>query len=150
MSNILLSLLLTTTSLILLLVLVAFSAIRRIFAQGKAFITPESEGKPSALANVTQVAADMLGRGVTAQLKATFMGKQSVDVRNGQRIASDIAVDGLSMSNPLIGAVLQQFPTLTKRLAKNPALLDMALQALAGGVKAPGPAPSNGETKFNL
>jgi len=144
--NIFLTLLLTVNIALLCFVIYGFVVLRNVFKQGKAFITPESEGKASPLANVTQVAADMIGRGVSAQLKATFMGKARVDQKNEQSIAGDIAVDSLSMANPLIGAVLQSFPTLTKRLQKNPALLDIALQKIASGVKSPvdNHSPGNG------
>jgi hypothetical protein len=150
--SILIALVLAANLIQTVLIFCAILAVKRLYQNGKAFITPASEGKPSPLALVTQVAADMLGRGVTAQLKATFMGKAQVDRKNQQGIDADLAVDSLSAANPLIGAVLQSFPTLTKRLVRNPALLDMALSRLTGAGKPPADAPGNNgnQIRFNL
>lgn len=138
--------------LILAAILYSFVKISTLFRQFKTFITPESEGQPSQLANVAQATADMIGKSMTASIAATFMQKRGVTNRNERSIKGDIAIDGISMENPLIGALLQNFPTLTKRLQKNPALLDFALSKLTqGGSKAPAESGhSNGKVDFNL
>ncbi len=122
---------------VLLLVIVAFLVvttlkIRYLFANVKAFLTPPSENEPSPLAGVGSALADMMARSLAAQIKATFMGKQSGDVRAEQAVMADIAQDALADRMPLAAGILESFPTLKKSLRRNPALLDFALSKLAG------------------
>lgn len=94
------------------------------------FIVPEAENKPSKLANVLQIFADMIGRGVAASIKGAFMGMESGIKRAEQAIEADM-VDQQVNSNPVLGAVLESFPKLKKTLRRNPALLDVALGIIA-------------------
>lgn len=151
MNSIILAFILTVNVALLAMVLYCILKVSHVFRQVSAFITPEGEGKPSQLAQVTQVAADMLGRGVSASIKATFMGKQKQSNAMEARVDGDIAGDMLSMANPLVGQVLQSFPALKKTLTRNPALLDYALSKLVSGQAPAAPVASgNGEVKFNL
>lgn len=90
-----------------------------------------------------------------AQIKATFMGKQSVDARREGIVDEAIAGDVMNATNPLIGSILQAFPSVGKAIRKNPALLDFALSKLANRGAAVAPAASNNghsqaQTQFNL
>lgn len=150
--NIVLTATLLANVLILAAILFGYLQIFRLFQQFRTFIAPQSEGKASPLANVTQVAADMIGRGISASLKTTFMGKQSAAVRGENAVKADIVTDTISMANPAIGAVLESFPSLKKTLTRNPALLDFALSRVIPG-KAPAEtaaSPNNGAMKFEL
>lgn len=153
--NILLTLLLAVNLLILSLLCWGFRSCRRLLQQGRAFITPESEGKPSPLANITQVTADMVGRAISASLKATFMGKASVISKNEAKVDNDIVMDSIGLANPLISTLLGNFPSLKKTLTRNPALLDIALQKLTQGRAALTQGESHSgsdghQVKFNL
>lgn len=150
MSNILLTLLLVVNFVVLACLLFGMAQIARTYRQFRVFITPEAEGKPSPLANTTQVIADMVGRSICASLKTTFMGKQSAAIRGESAVEGDIAQD-IAAASP-IGAVLESFPSLKKTLRKNPALLDLALSAIAKrGNAGSVSVPSNGNSpKFKF
>ena len=139
--NILLSFILVTNCLIVVGIVLAFRKFAGIEAEFRAFITPESDNKLSPLASTVDAAADMVGRALVAQLKSTFMGKQSGAVRAENAIAGDIVQDTLSGSP--IGAILSSFPSLTKSFRRNPQLLDIALGMLSKK------AGSNGSSSGN-
>lgn len=149
MTNILLTLLLVINFAVLASILYGFVEVSRVYRQIRGFITPEAEGKPSALAQTTQVITDMMGRSIVATIKATFMGKQSGDVRAENAVNADIAMDTTA-----IGAILGSFPTLRKSIKRNPALLDVAMGLLnKRGLIQSGSGnstPSNGQPKFRL
>lgn len=114
------------------------------------FIAPEAENKPSKLANVVQIFADMIGRGVAASFKGALMGMESGIKRAENAIQGEI-VEQQALTNPMLGAVLESFPKLKKTLRRNPALLDMALGIMAkrnGASQSVG--SGSGEPKFKL
>ena len=130
--------------------LMAGAVIRSIYANFRAFISPAGENQPSALAQTVSAGADMLARSIIALAKATFMGKQSGQVRGEQAVMSDIVQDVATQANPLLGGLLTQFPALSKTLKRNPALMDFALSKLAG-MGGNGHKTASGESpKFNL
>jgi hypothetical protein len=119
--------------------------------QIKAFIIPEDDKTPSALAKSLEVASDMVARSIMAQGKSFLMGLQSGQKRGENAVEADIA-EG-QRGNPLIGLV-SSFPALKKTLRRNPALLDMALGFLARKQSAPVLSGGNGgqseQVKFKL
>ena len=130
----------------------AIAKIRRIYSTIEQFLTSPDEKTPSPLAQVTQVASDMLARSIIAQAKATFMGKQSGSERAETAITGDIAEGLLTAKAPMLGALLNSFPALKKTLRRNPQLIDLAMSKLgniAGGQPA-SHSPSNGQTNFKL
>lgn len=126
--------------------------LRKVYRDVKAFITPIDEKTPSELAQTADALSSILARSLVAQIKATFLGKQSGAVRAENAVAGDIAMDSLSSANPLIGGLLKSFPSLAKTLKRNPELLDLAISKLFGN-KA---QPTNGnheiaeQVKFKL
>jgi len=105
--------------------------LRGLYASFLSFIQPEAEGKPSPLAIFCQSIADMAGRSIVAGIKTTFMGKQSGDVRAEKAVKTDIALDSVELASPLLGSIIQSYPTLTKSIRRHPELLDVAIQLLA-------------------
>jgi len=138
--NIILIAILTVNLALFVLFAVVFIKIARVYRELQGFIKPgkDNEGKdtPSPLAMVVSTTADMIARSLVAQIKSTFMGKQSGEVRGEQAVVGDIAFDAIGQVNPVVGAVLNSFPSLKKTLKRNPALLDFALSKLAGSNQA--------------
>lgn len=132
--NTLLALILVANVAILALIALFLVKLRAVYRGVVEFITPEAEGKPSPLANTAGVVADMVGRSMIAQAKAVFMGRQSGDNRGEATVTADILEDVVAQRSPAIAALLGSFPTLKKTLRRNPALLDLALSKLAGGL----------------
>lgn len=131
---------------------------QKILDLAKAYFEPAGPDQPSEFAGFIQVASDILARSITAQLKATFMGIQSKAAQAERAIQGDLLQDTVNMANPLLGAVMNSFPSVGKRLRKNPELWPLIEQFLAKGVRTPaaggpgsGPAPSNGSAaKFKI
>ncbi|GAH92970.1 unnamed protein product, partial [marine sediment metagenome] len=94
------------------------------------YFTPRGDGLASPFADTISGIAQVVGSSVATQIKNTFTGEALLTQRQEKGILKDIAQDQLEQSNPLIAMILQQFPTLQKRLLKNPALLPMATEAL--------------------
>lgn len=91
----------------------------------RSYFEPKGEGESSEFAELVNVISTIFAEKTSQSLKATFMGIQSADSRQEQAIAGDI-VEGLANEqNPLIGVLLERFPALKKRVAKNPQLLAM-------------------------
>lgn len=152
--NILLALILVLFLVNIALIVFAFKKIASVYSQFRDFITPTKEGELSPAAQVGSALADMLARSLVAQIKSTFMGKQSGAVRAENAVAGDIAEDMVNQQLPLAGAVLDSFPTLKKTLRRNPALLDFALSKLSGmggnGAVLAGKGNNSQSPKFKL
>ncbi|GAI05443.1 unnamed protein product [marine sediment metagenome] len=97
----------------------------------KEYFNPRGDGLPSPFADTISGIAQVVGSSVATQIKNTFTGESLLAQRQEKGILQDMAKDQLEQSNPLIAMILQQFPTLQKRLLKNPALLPMATEALS-------------------
>ena len=123
---------------------------KRIFT---AFITPTAENEASPFGLIVDSVSANFARAIAAQAKATFMASQSAAVRGESAIEGDIAVD-VASQNPLVAGILKSFPTLSKSIRRNPALLEYAVAALskmkAGQSGVPGNNSSDNQTQFSL
>ena len=140
---------LTTVSLLLLAVLTSTVgllalAVRKTWREIVSFITPRAENEESPLALVLDSLAHRTGQAVAMEVKTTFMGKESGLKRGERAVAGDLAMDLVGDRQPLIAGLLEGFPTLKKRLLKNPSLIGAALSLLGGNGKGGGPAPAGG------
>jgi len=121
------------------------------------FVTPNGPEEASHLANVVDVGAGMVARAVTAQIKTSLMGSQSGLVRQEAAVDGAIAEDMVRAAHPMAGVLLDNMPTLSKTLRKNPGLLDIALSKLGAMQAQKGvnpenpitPQPNNGSSKIN-
>ena len=121
---------LTVNLVLLIIVLVAISRVKRVFNEVKAYITPESEGKPSPLASTVDAISSVFARSFVAQFKTTLMGVESGIKRQEKAIAGDVALDVARSAGGLAG-LLTQFPSVAKHIKRNPGLVDAALQMLS-------------------
>ena len=137
--------------LVMILILVVFSALNLVllgylvrFFVGAAnqvqnFILPVDENTPSPLTQIVDRAGHEAGHAAAIEAKTTLMGKASGEARLEQAIAADVTQDSLAGNNPMIGELLNMFPTLKKRAIKNPGVLDYLLNRLgSAGVRTPG------------
>jgi len=124
-------------------VLVFALAVRKTWREVVSFVTPLAENQESPLGLVMDDMAQKMGHATAMEVKTTFMGKESGLKRGEQAVAGDMAVDLVADQYPLLAGVLDGFPTLKKRLLKNPGLIGAALSVL-GGKNNGGPAPVGG------
>lgn len=89
------------------------------------YFSPQDENTLSQFAQLTDVLGKQLAGNVTQSLKSSFMGMQSVDSKNLARLEQDVAQDELTAVNPLLSAILSQYPSVARRLAKNPHLIGL-------------------------
>lgn len=94
------------------------------------FVSPKAEGETSPIADVFDICAKRLIKMAMMELKTSAMGNASATARQEQAIATAIGEDALNASQPVLGALLDQVPTLKKKLMKNPNLVEMALNYL--------------------
>ena len=133
--NILFSVILMSILLILTLIGVLLYAFwcksRQIISDFDDFIRPGKDGK-SELAGFVGLISQQFGTAIAMEIKTTLMGKASGQARLESAVMGDIASDQLESQNPLIAGLLSSFPTLKKRLLKNPELLGMIASKLPG------------------
>ena len=142
------NILLVSILLVLLSAICAFAFVcYRVWRTALDFITPTEEGKPSALAVAVDSASIFLARALLAQAKGFLMGLQSGQSRSEKSVQADL-VEGLASQNPLT-ALLMSFPALKKSIRRNPALLDVALSALANKAGAGGSLVNLSDNKGN-
>lgn len=112
------------------------------------FFTPPDDKTPSQFAQLTDAVGAQFASRIVNSARATFMQGSSVDARNAKALEGDIVTDLAASQNPLLGAILEQFPSVGKRLRKNPDLLPLGLQLLqkfsGGGRSAAQPTPPSG------
>lgn len=102
----------------------------RILTTIATWTTQPDEKTPSPLGNFVDTIAQMFARALVALVKTTQMGELSGVVRAEKAVNSAIAEDLVSQQ-PVLSAILQQFPALKKTLRRNPQLMDMAIQSLS-------------------
>lgn len=144
MDSILLATILLANVTLLSVILIAFLKISRVYNELRAFVTPPAEGEPSPLATLALGVSDMIASSLMAKIKASLMQNKSAEVRGENAIEGELAIDLATQTNPIVGALLQQFPALRKMAKKNPALVDAVVQRfIAGKFGGNTPAPSN-------
>jgi len=131
---------------------VSWVMVRNLRRTVRNFLTPQAENQASPLAQAVDAASIMIGRAITMQLKATFMGNERGQQKGEQAVMADIAEDALATKAPLIGGLLSAFPTLQKTLRRNPQLLDFALSKLGnlGSGSGHNGGGSSASPKFRL
>ena len=123
-------------------------AARKLWRDIVRFITPPAENEPSGLALLLAQIAHQSGQAIAQEVKTTMMGKESGMKRGEQALGADVLTDVVDSQSPILGAILDGFPTLKKRLMKNPGLVGAALNLVGGIGKAgnggSGPAGGGG------
>lgn len=118
------------------------------------YFEPRSEDKSSEFADLVNVLATINAEKVTQSLKGTFMNIQSVDSRQAQAIKGDFIQDIVTQQNPILGVLLDKYPAVKKRLAKNPELMgmvsDIGTKLLNKQGRAAGGNHGKDEFKFQL
>jgi di/tricarboxylate transporter len=105
------------------------------------FVTAPGKDQPSAFALIVQSIASTFGSEISAHLKATFLGLQSVEAKNERR---EVAA-GIIGNNAVLSAILASFPAVGKKLGKNPALAGLAEMAV-NKFMSPKSAPAGGSS----
>jgi hypothetical protein len=124
--------------------------LRQFKAELVKFISPVDEKTASPLTQIYDQLIDRAGKIITLHIKTTLMGNLSAQSRQIKGIEADIADDVASQQSPLLAGLLNSFPTLKKRLTKNPQLLQAILPLLANlGTNSPGKNGSKQEA-FDL
>ena len=125
-------------SILLFMLLKAAKKIQNAENQFRTFVSPGPDNQPSPLSQFIALESKMLAQDFTNQIKTSMLGKASGAARQETAIAGDIVSDVLNETNPMLGMILDQFPTLKKRLAKNPQMAFGAMNLLSGLGKGPG------------
>jgi hypothetical protein len=68
---------------------------------------------------------------IVKHIKMSLLGQASVDSKLSKAIEGDIVTDIATQNNPAIGMILEQFPSLRRRLQKHPEYLPMIQGAIS-------------------
>ena len=99
---------------------------------------------PSRFHQAVDSVGQVIGDRLQTQMEARLMATKSHDARALNLLSEDVAVDQASQESPLLGMALEAFPSVRKRLAKNPIALQMLAPMLANIVKKDSRAGSDG------
>jgi hypothetical protein len=114
---------------------------------------PAKAGEPAPLAAMAISYIHYAGQAFATEIKTSLMGKMSGSARLEQAVEGEVQVAAMAAGNPLLNALLQVSPALSKRLSKNPALASFVMQAAGKLFSKPGPGAGNGHSEqanFNL
>lgn len=160
MGNVLLTVILLSNLALLALLTFVFIRISREYQQTKellaSFFQPDKEGEATPFAQLVASSGDILASSLVARLKASFMGDKSGAVRGEAAVEGELALDMASAGNPIVGALIQQFPGLRKLAKKNPQLVDAVVnkfinQKFGGNLPAqPGSNHNSSQVKMTL
>lgn len=154
MYNLLLTLIATCCLITVVLAFVSIFAYRRLKSQVYEsiyqFVSAPDEKTPSKLAQTVEMMSHIAGHSIAMEVKTTLMGKESGASRQEGAIIGDIVQDQMANSNPVMGMILNSFPTLSKRVRKHPELAMIASQALSNIASKSAPNPGNGQVRFKL
>tara|TARA_Y100000310_G_scaffold155137_1_gene154612 strand:- start:372 stop:839 length:468 start_codon:yes stop_codon:yes gene_type:complete len=118
-----------------------FVMVRSLMRELYTFIAPPVDGEEaSPIMSLVNEVGKASGKAIALEIKTTAMGKASGQARLEQAIQGDIAQDSLTANNPLVGGLLEMYPTLKKRALKNPGVTEFLLNRLTAqpGVNIPG------------
>lgn len=104
---------------------------QRILATIKLYFESPDNNTPSQFALLTDAIAHQIASAIVASAKGTLMGMQSVDSKNARKLESDLMLDMATAQSPIIGMLLKQFPTVAKRIQKNPEMLPYVQQLMS-------------------
>jgi hypothetical protein len=144
---ILLAFLVAAVSILLFIALKAVKMAQNTVKTFREFVSPIDDKTPSPLSQFIALESKQIAQDFMMQAKTTMMGKASGDARAESAITGDIIQDVVSSQNPLIGILLDQFPTLKKRIAKNPQMAFGAMNLLSSLGKGSG---NNGHSESSV
>jgi len=155
--TIILGAILVVSTLILIILVLFLLNLRAVLAGISAFATPAREGETTPLAELVAQISGQFSDDIMSKAKHTFLGMQGGAARQSGAVEGAIAEDLVSIQSPVLGAIMQAFPALSKKIQRNPGLAPLALQYLAPMLKGGGGSsgPGNGEKQlaepnFNL
>lgn len=104
------------------------------------FVSSPEPGQPSPLAELSEVIAARFANQIVSQLKAQLYASRSHEAKQEGLLQQDIMVDAATQQSPLLGLLAGAFPSVTKRIAKNPTALPALvslLQKMGSGGQLP-------------
>lgn len=125
---------------------VAKRKLRAVFIQ---HFTSSDTTRASNFALLCQSIAGVFGSEIAQRLKAAFLGIESVAARN----ESKEKIQAVTANSPLLAGIMAGFPTIAKRIIKNPAMGQFISSVLANAGKPKENQPSNHHdesVKFNF
>jgi hypothetical protein len=106
------------------------------------FVTAPEPGRISPLAELVELTAARFATQIVSQLKAQLMVGRSHEAKQENLLQQDIMIDTATQQSPLLGLIAGAFPSVTKRIAKNPsalpALMSLIQKMGSGGSGAGG------------
>lgn len=115
---------------IALFIAVAFFNVMKVYRQIKSLVVPAAGQDNSDLEIIIGQLADRIAIKTVDQAKVTLMGYRKEEVRQDKAIKGAIAQDVIAGQSPLIGTLLNLFPSVRKMISKNPDLAGAAMQQL--------------------
>lgn len=110
------------------------------------FVSAPEPGQLSPLAELSEIIASRFANQIVSQLKAQLYASRSHEAKQEGLLQQDIMLDAATQQSPILGLLAGAFPSVTKRIAKNPTALP-ALVSLLQKMGAGGQLPLFGPTQ---
>jgi len=115
------------------------------------FLLPTAPGEQSPMAKSLYLLAANVAKEISTSLAASFMGQKSGQLRGENAVMADMTTDLLSQSSPLLAGLASMFPSVVKRISKNPALAQFALGKITELLSKKGlPPADNGQKETSV
>lgn len=136
---------LAVNAITLMIVVAFFIKAARLYQDIQYLFTPKGDGLPSPAYEMVTALAEAGAQALFRQVKTSFGGLKSGEVRAGKAIDADMAEAVLEATNPALATMINAIPGLKKTLRRNPGLIDLAMEKLGGrfGPQAAAPIPAN-------
>ncbi len=148
MTNALLALILVANLLIVAGFVYLWLKFIAVYSLAQRFLSPISEGELSPLATLWQALVGQFIARLTDAIKSNFLGMESGIKKQEAMLQGDLAMDDLQGKSMGLAALLGSFPSLKRRLLRNPALIDMALGLLGKRVSQPSTDHGEGTSDY--
>ncbi len=111
---------------------------KRLLNGMRSFFNAPNADTPSQFAETTGAIAQQFSQSMLNGFKATALGVARGEQKQSKAVDAALVKDAIAANNPLIGMLMQSMPQLNKLTNKNPELVAMAVQKLAGMSKGGG------------
>lgn len=125
----------------------AYKVVRSGIERYNTYVSSPGDGLPSPLETTIENTGEVITQKLLSRVQAQAMATSSHISRQTNAMMQDIVQDEVDQANPVVGMLLNQYPSLRKRIAKNPSALQALmplLDRIGGGVgNSNGNKPSN-------
>lgn len=102
------------------------------FEMAKSYFETDDPDQPSQFGSFVDIVTSQLASKIVSSVRAQLNQASGVVSRNDKAVDGALATDILSAASPIAGMALNAFPQLAKLIKKNPSVVGLVLDKMAG------------------